>query len=82
MKTEVQTGGKLGMALWISLLSNLHFIHKSSPMKINDKVISFVLVNPCICLKFPWLFNGNLYMYKCYGGFGLRVKLVNQCVTR
>jgi hypothetical protein len=64
------------------MLSNLYFIHESSSMKINDKVISFIFINSRICLKFPWLFNGDLYMYKCYGSFGLMVKLVSQCVTR
>jgi hypothetical protein len=43
MKTKVQTGNELGMTLWISLFSNLYFIHESSFMKINDKVISFIL---------------------------------------
>ncbi len=61
------------------MLSNLYFIHESSSMKVNDKVISFILVNSSICLKFAWF--GDLYMYKCYGNFGLKVKLVDQCVT-
>jgi hypothetical protein len=64
------------------MLSNLYFVHESSSVKINDKVISFILVNSCIFLEFPWLFNGDLYLYKCYDSFGLMVKLVRQCVTR